>query len=258
MRYGRLFTIRICLVFLLLPVNACFAAQPRSKGSEINVTKPSMTQEELQAAVISYANRFCAIVGQAAFKFEKELPTPDARFIASARKVYSLSSIAEIAAGPQPGAALLDLVVIATLNRIVWEDYWRPHVGESKLRGIMGEVQATLDRMDGSFVNLQKTTSDAQHLLTGAEKTGLVFQNLVQSVDQLATKFRSTEPKHTARPFDIKDYSEILTQLQNTVQRLNELVNAVHQTSSPMVTNIVDQINNAADKRVDHVFWRLV
>lgn len=61
-----------------------------------------------------------------------------------------------------------------------------------------------------------------------------------------------------ARPFDIKDYSEILTQLRNTVQRLNEFVNTVLQTSSPMVTNIVDQINNAADKRVDHVFWRLV
>jgi len=61
-----------------------------------------------------------------------------------------------------------------------------------------------------------------------------------------------------ARPFDIKDYSEILTQLQNTEQRLNEFVNTVLQTSSPMVTNIVDQINNAADKRVDHVFWRLV
>jgi len=87
-----------------------------------------MAQEELQAAVISYADRFIATVGQAAFDFEKKLPTPEARLIASARKVYSLSSVTEIAAGPNPGAALLDLVVITTLNRIVWEDYWRPEV----------------------------------------------------------------------------------------------------------------------------------
>jgi methyl-accepting chemotaxis protein len=361
-------------------------------------------------------------VGQAAFKFEKELPTPEARLIASARKVYSLSAVTEIAAGPNPGAALLDLVVTSTLNRIVWEDYWRPQVfgmpatiivdafkkmendawhlaskvlapqqleelkdlildwyaanpgqhavdyirfsdfgelgkkpylkeiqkpggllapiqeatqaadeirmtseramfllskmqiiagfqvemvykelvmqpevvnvlnnitkfretgerfgtlfeklpeeiagerealmkafdvRESKIRGVMGELQATLDRVDGSFANFQKTTMEAQRLLTGAEKTGLVFQNLVQSADQLAAKFVS---KESTRPFDIKDYSEILTKLQDTVQRMNELVIAVDQTSSPMVANMVEQFNDAADRRVDHIFWRL-
>ena len=426
MRYSRLWIIRLCLAFLILPANACSVTQTRSKDTEPHVTKPQMAQEELQAAVISYADRFIATVGQAAFNFEKELPTPEARLIASARKVYSLSAVTEIAAGPNPGAALLDLVVIATLNRIVWEDYWRPQVfgmpatiivdafkkmendawhlasqvlapqqleelkdlildwnssnpdqhavdyirfsdfgdlgkkpylkeiqkpggllapireatqaadeirmtseramfllskmqliagfqvemvykqlvmqpevvnvldnmtkfretgerfgtlfeklpgeiagerealvkafdnRESKIRGIMTEVQATLDRMDGSFANLQKTTVEAQRLLTGAEKTGLVFQNLVQSVDQLATKFKSTKPKDTSRPFDIKDYSEMLTQLQNTVQRLSGLVNDVNQTGSPLVAKIVDQFNDAADKRVDHIFWRLI
>lgn len=85
-----------------------------------------MTQEELQSAVISYANRFIATVGQAAFRFENKLPTPEARLIAAARKVYSVSAVTEIAAGSNPGAALLDMVVMTMLNRIVWEDYWRP------------------------------------------------------------------------------------------------------------------------------------
>ena len=426
MRYSRLWIIRICLVFLLLPVNACSAAQTRAKGTETIVPMTIMTQEELQAAVISYANRFIATVGQAAFRFEEKLPTPEARLIASARKVYSLSAVTEIAAGPNPGAALLDLVVTATLNRMVWEDYWRPQVfgmpatiivdafkkmeneawhlasqvmtpqqlkelrdlildwnaanpgqvavdyirfsdfgdlgkkpnlkeiqkpggllapireatqaadevrrtseramfllakmqliagfqvelvykqlvmqpevvkiledvtkfretserfavlleklpetvagerkavmkafdvRESKIRGIIGEVQTTLDRVDGSFTNFQKTTADAQHLLTGAEKTGLVFQDLVQSVDRLADKFESKGLMDPTRPFDIKDYTEVLTQLQDAVQRLNEFVIAVDQTSSPLITNIVDQFNAAAEKRVDHVFRRLV
>jgi methyl-accepting chemotaxis protein len=130
-------------------------------------------------------------------------------------------------------------------------------VRESKIRGIMGEVQETLDRVDGSFANLQKTTVEAQRILAGAEKTGLVFQNLVQSVDQLATKFTSKESKEPTRPFDIKDYSEILTKLQDTVQKMNELVNNVNQTGSPMVTNMVEQFNDAADRRVDHIFWKL-
>ncbi len=385
-----------------------------------------MTQEELQAAVISYANRFIAIVGQASFRFEEKLPTPEARLIAARRKVYSISAVTEIAAGPQPGAALLDLVVTAMLNRMVWEDYWRPQVfgmpatiivdafkkmeneawhlasqvmtpsqleelkdlildwiaanpsqvavdyirfsdfgdlgkkpnlkeiqkpggllapireatqaadevrltseramflatkmqlivnfqaeliykelvkqpqtvkvledltkfratserfaslleklpedvagereavmkafdvRESKIRGIIGDVQATLDRVDGSFANLQKTTADAERLLAGTEKTGLVFQNLVQSVDRLATKFESKGSKEPSRPFDIKDYTETLTRLQNTVQQINELVITADTTSFPLITKVLDRLNDTAEQRVDHVFWRLV
>jgi hypothetical protein len=423
MRFKRLWIITICLLFLFLSINACSTVQPRPKGTKPHVTKPQMTQEELQAAVISYANRYINTVAQAAVRFEEKLPTPEARLKASERKVYSLSSVAEIAAGPNPGPALLDLVVTATLNRMVWEDYWRPQVfgmpatiiidafkkmekdvwhlasqvmtpsqleelkdlildwnaanpdqkfadyirfsdfgdlgkkpnlkeiqkpggllapiheavqaadeirrtseramflatkmqliaglqlelvykqlvmqpevikvlgdvtkfretgerfavlleklpddiagerkalmkafdeRESKVRGIMDELQSTLDRVDGSFTNLQKTSGDAQHLLAKAEKTGLVFQDLVQSVDRLTTKFESKEP---SRPFDIKDYTEAITQLQNTVQRLNELVITADRVSFPLITGVVDQLNATAEIRVDHVFWRLV
>jgi len=91
-------------------------------------TRPAMTPEELQSAVISYANRFISTIGQAAFQLEKEIPTAQGRLTAVSRKVYSLSAITEIAAGPDPGPALFDLVVMATLNRMVWDDYWRPQV----------------------------------------------------------------------------------------------------------------------------------
>jgi len=414
------------MVFLFLSVNACSTFQPKPKGTEPHVTKLQMTQEELQAAVISYANRYINTVGQAAVRFEEKLPTPEARLKASERKVYSLSSVAEIAAGPNPGPALLDLVVTTTLNRMVWEDYWRPQVfgmpatiiidafkkmekdvwhlasqvmtpsqleelkdlildwnaanpgqrfvdyvrfsdfgdlgkkpnlkeiqkpggllapiheavqaadeirrtseramflatkmqliaglqlelvykqlvmqpevikilgdvtkfretgerfavlleklpeevagerealikafdvRESKVQSIMGEIQATLDRVDGSFASLQKTTGDAQLLLARAEKTGLVFQDLIQSVDRLADKFESKRPNEPSRPFDIKDYTGALTQLQDTVQRLNELVITADAVSFPLINGVVDKINATAEKRVDHVFWRLV
>ena len=426
MRFKRLWIITICLVFLFLSVNACSTFQPKPKGTEPHVTKLQMTQEELQAAVISYANRYINTVGQAAVRFEEKLPTPEARLKASERKVYSLSSVAEIAAGPNPGPALMDLVVTTTLNRMVWEDYWRPQVfgmpatiiidafkkmekdvwhlasqvmtpsqleelkdlildwnaansdqrfvdyirfsdfgdlgkkpnlkeiqkpggllapiheavqaadeirwtseramflatkmqliaglqlelvykqlvmqpevikvlgdvtkfretgerfavlleklpeevagerealikafdvRESKVQSIIGEIQATLNRVDGSFVSLRKTTVDAQHLLAEAEKTGLVFKDLVQSVDRLAAKFESKGSKEPSRPFDIKDYTETLTRLQDTVQQINELVITADTTSFSLFTRVVDQLNNTADQRVDHVFWRLV
>jgi archaellum component FlaC len=119
----------LVLALVVLPSGACSApARRQVPETGTAASTPQMTQEELQAAVISYANRFIATIGQAAFEFEEKVPTKEGRRIASARKVYSLSAVTEIAAGPHPGASLLDLVVVSTLNRIVWEEYWRPQV----------------------------------------------------------------------------------------------------------------------------------
>jgi len=380
----------ILVVFFFLITGGVRAAKEKNGHGGSSAV---MTPEELQSAVISYANRFISSVGQAAFQFEEELPTPEARLVAARRKVYTLSAITEIAAGPNPGAALMDLVVMATLNRIVWEDYWRaqvfgmpatiivdafkkmendawnlasqvmtpqqleelrdlildwrasnpgmvsvdyirfsdfgdlgkkPNLKEiQKSGGLLApireatraadEVRTTSERamflatkmqllvgfqaelvykqlvmqpevvkvledvtkfretterfavlleklpadVAGTFANLQQTTADAERLLGAAEKTGFVFQDLVQSVDKLAAKFESKGAKEPAKPFDIKEYTQALTRIQNTVQQLNEFVIAVDQTSSSWINSITKEFNDAAEKRVDHVFWRL-
>jgi len=123
----------ICMIIISLLLVADISSMALAGKSR--ETKPSqredgrqMTQEELQAAVISYANRYIAIIGQAAVQLEEAVPTDQARLNAARRKVYSMTAVVETAAGPNPGPALLDLVVTATLNRMVWEDYWRPQV----------------------------------------------------------------------------------------------------------------------------------
>jgi hypothetical protein len=401
-----------------------------------------MTQEELQAAVISYANRFIATIGQAAFRFEESIPTPQGRLIASARKVYSLSAATEIAAGPSPGSALLDLVVMATLNRMVWDDYWRPQIfgmpatimvdafqkmesdawdlaarvmtpvqreefrdlildwysdhpdqvavdyirfsdfgglGKkpnlkeiqnpggllapvreakaavdevrmtseramfllTKMQLIIGfqaelvykqlvmqpemdalfkdisgfrttadrfaglleklpgqvadertaaltdvahliarersvvlkaiddkataihqinkDVQATLDRVDATFVSLQKTTAEAERLIQGTQQTALAAQALVTAVDRLAVRFEPKDPTAPSKPFDINDYITAIEKAQATLESLNQLVLSTDQSSStPLISNVLDQFNEAADRRIDHIFWRLI
>jgi hypothetical protein len=122
-------------VMLILPLfTGCISFTSKEKSPSVNQStappagplKTQVTQEELQSAVISYANRFIATIGQASFIFEKELPTPQVKITASNRRVYSLLAVTEIAAGPNPGAALLDMLVITSLSRIVWDEYWRP------------------------------------------------------------------------------------------------------------------------------------
>jgi len=431
----------LILIVVVLPLGACSikAQKPRSVASEAPADQ--MSQEELQAAVISYANRFMATVGQAAFRFEEKVPTPEGRLIAAARKVYSLSAVTEIAAGPRPGPALLDLVVVATLNRLVWEEYWRPQVfgmpatimveaftkmekdawqmaarvmtpsqtaefrdlildwyydnpgqiavdyirfsdfGElgkkpnlkeiqkpggllapvseavqavdevrltseramflltkmqlimgfqveliykqmvvqpevgriladvtrfretteqfvallekmplqlsaeraaalddvsglvareraavltafderqSSIRAIVGDVQATLDRVNETFSGLQKTTIDIERLLAGTEKTALVFKDLVQSVDQVASRFEPDTTREPAKPLDIEDVAATLDRLQQTIKEINALVLSVDQAGSPLAARVSELFNEAAAARIDQLFWRMV
>lgn len=118
----------IFFLFLMVVPPTASAAEDRTSASKMPENSQQITQEELQAAVISYANRYIALVGQAAVQLEAAIPTDQARLNAARRKVYSITAVVETAAGPNPGPALLDLVVTATLNRMVWEEYWRPQV----------------------------------------------------------------------------------------------------------------------------------
>lgn len=445
MRITRNFSPIISLSVLALAGLAIFSSQVSAAGSRppATVEAPSavqMSQEELQSAVISYANRFIATIGQAAFDFEKAIPTSQGRLIASARKVYSLSAATEIAAGPNPGPALLDLVVMATLNRMVWEDYWRPqvfgmpasimvdafknmetdawnlaarvltpaqreefrdlildwysdHPGQvavdyirfsdfggigkkpnlkeiqkpggllapireakeavdevrmtseramflltkmqliigfqaelvykelvmqpemdtllkdisgfrttadrfadlleklprqvsdersaaltavekliareriavlkavddkaTTIRQINSDVQATVDRVDTTFTNLQKTTADAERLIQETQKTTLAAQALVSAVDRLAARFEPRDPATSSRPFDINEYIVAIDKIQATLESFNQLGQTIDKSSTPLVTQVLKEFNKAADERVDHIFLRL-
>jgi len=123
-----IFILFISLSLTLAISIAAWAGKSRSAKPSNQENGRQMAQEELQAAVISYANRYIAIIGQAAVQLEDAIPTDEARLNAARRKVYSMTAVVETAAGPNPGPALLDLVVHATLNRMVWEDYWSPQV----------------------------------------------------------------------------------------------------------------------------------
>ncbi len=90
-----------------------------------------LTEVELQSELMAYADRFASISAQAIDDFLRSGPTPEARFAVSGDAVYSASAAYTIAADANPEAALLDLVVLATLERLVFEQYWRPRLGRS-------------------------------------------------------------------------------------------------------------------------------
>lgn len=420
------------LVSLLPVVIICTSCMP--KNSYATNASPALNREQLQAAVVNHAERFMAIVGQAAFQFEQELPTPEARLMSARRKVFSMNAAATIASGPDPAVAMLDMVVLSSLNRMVWEDHWKPNLfgppaeivvkafrqteadiysiaaklltaqqireldelisdwharhpdqyavdfirfsdfgdlgrkpelrkikasggllapvkqaveaadeirlmsertlflitkmqlimgmqaelvykelvmqpevtgllkdvtdfkqqlgelpnqitaerqaalgdisiliskertavlkafdeRESKLRAILTETRVAMDRADQLLQSMQQTMASAETVITKTEAAGLVFNDLVGSVDRLAQRLELGKPKEPTEPFDINEYIPALEKLNQTIREASMLVGNVDQRGGPMIQQLVTEINTAAEKRVDHAFWLLI
>lgn len=104
-----------------------------------------MGPQELQAAVMAYADTTNTLMGEAAAIIDA-IGTPQARLTAARMLVFNLSSNTEIASGPYPGVSLLDMTVIATLRRMVWEDFWIPQIfGEEGKPALAIIVEAERD-----------------------------------------------------------------------------------------------------------------
>ncbi len=88
-----------------------------------------VTEAELQLELMSYADRYASVAAQAIDDSERMDPPPETRRAIIADLVYSSAAAFTIAAEADPQLALLDLVVLTTMGRLVFEDYWRPRLG---------------------------------------------------------------------------------------------------------------------------------
>jgi len=73
---------------------------------------------------MSLADSWLSLVAQGFHTFESQAETPELRVSAKQMKFAAMSSAVEIAIVPFPGRALLDLMVLSSLNRATWERHW--------------------------------------------------------------------------------------------------------------------------------------
>jgi hypothetical protein len=57
-----------------------------------------------------------------------EQSTSQERFYVAGLTFYSTASAFDIASGRYPAIGLVDMVILVTLNRIIWQEYWQPEV----------------------------------------------------------------------------------------------------------------------------------
>jgi len=134
----RIFLLHVA--FWLAVVPSCAPVQTKSAKAAAEMTSISkeerqspgqMTEAELQSALMSFADRYAETLFQAFEYFEPQAPTSKARVIVLSDTIYSSTATFTIAAGPNPEIALLDIVVLTTLGRMIYEEYWQVKFGEA-------------------------------------------------------------------------------------------------------------------------------
>jgi len=112
------------IIVLGLNTGESRAATKKGKGSK---KQPAyvMTEAELQAQVMAFADRYVSVISAASLEYDAQSSSPENRGIIRSQIVYSIANAFIIAAEPDPDAALLDLVVMVTLGRVIFEEHWK-------------------------------------------------------------------------------------------------------------------------------------
>lgn len=98
----------------------------------------AMTREELEEEVRRFADRFGSRMALAVDRILEGSPTARQRTAAYTFDTAGYASVIDIAIGPNPVTNLLDMLVLASLNRITAEAYWVPEVfGQEQGQGLM-------------------------------------------------------------------------------------------------------------------------
>ncbi len=99
-----------------------------SRRSEtVQIGQGMFTPDEIQAAVMSFADTYSSLISQGFDDLQLADDTLSTRRFAVRGKIEFVGNAFEVAASQNPLTALLDMTVMVTLQRMVWEEHWRPN-----------------------------------------------------------------------------------------------------------------------------------
>ena len=137
---GVLTTLQLALIVSLMTCMA-YAANEKGTTDADNV----MTEAELQGHVMAFADRYWSMMNSAGIAYVENRPSPENRRTIQALLVYSAADAFTIAAGPKPVAAFLDMVVMVTLGRMVFEQHYAKIQGREVAPIVDGFKKAEAD-----------------------------------------------------------------------------------------------------------------
>ena len=98
-------------------------------GDQDRHRRPEVQERiQLQASLMTFADRFASQVAENTMVLERRVTSPELRLKLARDRLYYLASLYDIVSGPYVGVALFDAVVLVSLTRMVWEEYWAQQI----------------------------------------------------------------------------------------------------------------------------------
>lgn len=170
------------------PIGAANQPVPTER-IEIGPTRQS--PEEIQAEVMIFADRYWAVVAQVMDDVRRQTALPQRRLGAQSLKIVAVESAIRIATHPNPVVALLDMTVMVTLMRQVWEDHWAPNVYHEPPGGPVATSFESLEREIWTIAGRILSDSELEALRALITAMRAAYPDQVYVVNLRASEFAS-------------------------------------------------------------------
>jgi len=130
---SRTLGLTVIFVALLLSTAGCAIVNTVMEKTGLrSEAKGPASQAQLQGEVMRFADDYVVIIKRLAAVMRTRARTPQDRADAQSWVLGQATACYVIASDPNPKMALLDMIVLVTLERMALEDYWAPkYLGES-------------------------------------------------------------------------------------------------------------------------------
>jgi hypothetical protein len=139
------------------------------------VRAPTQQLQNLQLSVMRFADEYVGRTGEVLNQFQASAERPEERLRTQSWKLQQATSAYTIASGPNPVSNALDMVVLASLSRLVLDDAW---VGDA-YGARAAPVQATYRALEG----------EAWQLLVG-----VLSDTQMTRLHEILTRWRNEHP----------------------------------------------------------------
>jgi len=102
----------------------------QAKAEKKEVMSYAMTEMELQLNIMGFADRFATIMTVAVEDFNDLSPSLESRRLVYSDAAYATAAAFTTAAAPDPDTAVLDMVVMVTLGRMIYQDDLQKKFGD--------------------------------------------------------------------------------------------------------------------------------
>lgn len=157
---GRALTRRVCLVALAALLSSCGLINKLHPDKQKAQEKHVAELAQLQLSVMRFADGYVGTSTEALNALQRQLTNPEDLLLVQNWKVAQATSVYTIASGPNALTNALDMVVLATLSRMVVEDEWTTRLlgpRAKPIQAVYGSLEESAWVLVGGILSAQQT-----------------------------------------------------------------------------------------------------